>query len=424
MTLSRHLCWPSMIALVVLAIGCTDDGLLHGDTLSSPVDASASKEIVEAVDALDLAIEDAQASDGPAEADSNVSDVSRASDDASQDSVADVAAPNAEWGEPIETKPDSWQWVAFPGTACADGSQTGLGVNLSPGAKRAFIYFEGGGACWDYGTCTGLVETSFHLNGFDEGDFNSLLIDVYKNMLFFDRNEPKNPFADAHFVFIPYCTGDVFAGDNVIELKGLLPWNKETIHFRGAHNVKLYLKRLAPTFFDVEEVYLAGSSAGGFGAGFSWHRAREAFWPIPVHVIDDSAPPIQPKGGLWETWKSAWNMQFPDSCPKCESGLDEVIKFFQETMLGDAKLAVISYANDPIISTFLNLAPWDFKDGLEELYEALDTSDNAHYFIVPGILHTMLIGQHELVEAPDGTPLWYWLSNMVSDDEQWTSIKP
>ena len=89
-------------------------------------------------------------SDVPVMEDGNISDVSLAPDDASQDVAAD-AETNAEWGEPIQAKPNSWQWVPFPGTACADGSPTGLGVNLSPGATRAFIYFEGGGACWDYG---------------------------------------------------------------------------------------------------------------------------------------------------------------------------------------------------------------------------------------------------------------------------------
>jgi hypothetical protein len=397
--------------------GCSDDGLTGlTDSLHTPVDALTSGLDAAIETSTPEVLEDTSIADGTIEDTLEPSDVS-----------VTETAPEPEpkdWGDPIQAKPNQWQWIDFPNTFCADGSPTGLGVNLSPNATRALIYFEGGGACWDYASCTGLIETSFHLNGFDEGDFNSLLIDVYKNMLLYDRNEPKNPFSDAHYVFVPYCTGDVFSGDNVTEVKGLLPWNKETMHFKGAHNVAEYLKRLAPTFAELDEVYLAGSSAGGFGAGFSWHSAREAFSPIPVHVIDDSGPPIQPKGGLWESWKEAWNMQFPEQCPQCSKGLDEVVKFFQETMLKDAKLAVITYSNDPIIATFLKLAPWDFTAGLKEIYAALDTSNNAHYFVVPGLLHTMLIGQNELVEGPDGTPLWFWISNMVQDDANWKSIKP
>jgi hypothetical protein len=243
-------------------------------------------------------------------------------------------------------------------------------------------------------------------------------------MLLFDRGEPKNPFADAHFVFLPYCTGDVFSGDKVTELQGLLPFNKATLHFKGAHNITEYLKRLAPTFKDVDEVVLAGSSAGGFGAGLSWHKAREAFSPIPVHVIDDSGPPIQPGGNRWEMWKEAWNMQFPAECPKCSDSLGEVVKFFQETMLKDAKLGLITYANDAIISTFLGLAPWDFQAGLDEIYGIFDTAPNAQYFVVPGILHTMLIGQNESIEGPGGTPLWWWISNMLDNEPAWKSVKP
>ena len=67
----------------------------------------------------------------------------------------------------------------------------------------------------------GLVETSFHLNGFDEGDFNSLhrrlrtcssLIATSPKIRLMTRISCSFPTAQRRF-----------AGDNVIELKGLLP---------------------------------------------------------------------------------------------------------------------------------------------------------------------------------------------------------
>lgn len=344
-------------------------------------------------------------------------------DIAPSDTFVDVAPPDW-WGEVVTAKANEWQWVDFPGTFCGDGTATGLGINLSPGATRVVIVFEGGGACWDYATCKGIIETSFHLEGFGASDFNSLIISVYKNMLLLDRDEPKNPFADAHYVFLPYCTGDVFSGDRVVELKGLLPFNKATLHFKGAHNVGEYLKRLVPTFQDVTEVYLVGSSAGGFGAGLNWFKTREAFAPIPVHVIDDSAPPISPAGGRWEQWKEAWNMQFPAECPNCGEGMDAVMDFFKSEMLTTGKLALITYANDSIISTFLGLPFWDFTKGVEHLVETFDESANANYFILPGLLHTTLLAQDKFVEGPGGTPLWFWLTQMVHTEANWTSIQP
>jgi hypothetical protein len=57
-------------------------------------------------------------------------------------------------GTPLTAAPDTWTWVPFPDSQCANGTPTGLGVKLTgkPGA-RALIYLEGGGACWSDLTC-------------------------------------------------------------------------------------------------------------------------------------------------------------------------------------------------------------------------------------------------------------------------------
>jgi hypothetical protein len=41
-----------------------------------------------------------------------------------------------------------WVWYDIPGAICANGTQTGIGVNQGSGS-RVVIYMSGGGACLD-----------------------------------------------------------------------------------------------------------------------------------------------------------------------------------------------------------------------------------------------------------------------------------
>src|SRR5262245_50801393 len=48
----------------------------------------------------------------------------------------------------------TWEKVELPGTYCGDGSQYKLFVHRTASPNLVF-YLEGGGACWDYDTCSG-----------------------------------------------------------------------------------------------------------------------------------------------------------------------------------------------------------------------------------------------------------------------------
>src|SRR5690349_6763166 len=64
----------------------------------------------------------------------------------------DLSAPPPDLsppGTPITAPPGQWTWVDFPDAVCDDNSPTGIGVNLANN-KNLLVYFEGGGACWDY----------------------------------------------------------------------------------------------------------------------------------------------------------------------------------------------------------------------------------------------------------------------------------
>ena len=343
--------------------------------------------------------------------------------DVTPDAVSVYEPPPEWWGDPIATKPNEWAWVDFPESKCADGSPTGLGINQSPGATRALIYFEGGGACWNYATCFGVVQTSFHLSGYDEASFKGLIAEFYKNSLLLNRDKKNNPLADAHLIFLPYCTGDAFLGTQTTMLDGPLFFEGE-IHFWGRNNVKAYLERLAPTLKDVDHIVISGGSAGGFGAGFSWGLFQEAFPGIRVDVLDDSGPPLNPADGQWEAWKEAWAPEFPDDCPECEDGVDALLNYFRTRLLDSGKFGLMSYKKDGIISTFFGLLPFQFEERLMELCALLDEEPDAQYFVVPGLLHTLTIVGSDNIDAADGTPLWWWISQMVNDDPEWTSHKP
>ena len=49
----------------------------------------------------------------------------------------------------------NWQRVALPGSVCGNGSQYKFWYYDSPTSNNMVVLFEGGGACWDYDTCSG-----------------------------------------------------------------------------------------------------------------------------------------------------------------------------------------------------------------------------------------------------------------------------
>jgi hypothetical protein len=55
-------------------------------------------------------------------------------------------------GGGIVTPAGQWTWVPVEGSQCASGSTAGFAIN--PGTSTdLFLFLQGGGACWNTGTC-------------------------------------------------------------------------------------------------------------------------------------------------------------------------------------------------------------------------------------------------------------------------------
>ena len=201
-----------------------------------------------------------------------------------KDSGTDAPAPDK---TPITgLTASTWTWVPFPDALCRDGSSTGIGVNLGT-SNNLMIFLEGGGACFNFESCLGGNPSSFN-----ESDFNSLTTSTWEpegysaNVGIFDRTNAANPVQDWSFVYVPYCTGDLHAGNAVGTVSGVTGEQK----FMGYENIGLYLDRVIPTFPKVSQVLLAGMSAGGLGAALNYVRVAKAFGSTPVTMLDDSGP--------------------------------------------------------------------------------------------------------------------------------------
>ena len=327
-------------------------------------------------------------------------------------------------GEKIEAPAEQWTWVDFPDTKCGYGSPTGLGVNIKPGATRLLIYLQGGGACWMnenplLGGCFGRQVSASNLGGFGKSNFDTL----NKNAsIFFRRDAPTNVFADAHMVFIPYCTGDVYAGDREVDFGG-----GRVMHFHGHRNMVAYLKRLVPTFGDVQHVVFSGSSAGGFGAAINWELVQNAFGAIPVDVLDDAGHPMDPAPGRWEEWRDMWMPKLPPSCADCTDGVSKILDHYDKTILAKGrKMGLLTNERDAVIRAFFNYLDLTgdlFKAKHDVMLDRFDQIPNAQFFALTGDNHTMF-GSADRRTSKDGVALVDWVRWMVEGDARWVSQRP
>jgi hypothetical protein len=182
--------------------------------------------------------------------------------------------------------------------------------------NKVVIFFNGGGACWDSVNC--LQYLTYNPMVFEFVSSGQLY--VYKqadptsptpliNHGIFDFTQNDNPFKDWYVVYLPYCTGDLFwgAADHQYPTSPSTTW---TIKHRGFVNFQAVLKWVKNNFRLPEEIFVAGSSAGGYGAIMDYPYIREAFPLTRVYVLGDAANGIM--GDDFSNKADAvWNIQLP-----------------------------------------------------------------------------------------------------------------
>jgi hypothetical protein len=227
-------------------------------------------------------------------------------------------------------------------------------------------------------------------------------------------------------VFVPYCTGDLHAGDNV----AMYTANGMTVAFHhvGHANVLAYLKRLGATFTSVDQMVVSGSSAGGFGALFDYADFRR-YWPTQnLSMLDDSGPPLE-AGSFPDSFVMSWFQNWrldkltdPLCGQPCRDDLSKAVPLLIATFPND-RMALLSSLQDKTIRGFALLSATGFQTVLLQMaMDLLDPAPRFHYFFVPGETHTMLGNPNNFTQ--NGVPLLSWITQFATGDPAWASQKP
>ncbi len=316
-----------------------------------------------------------------------------------------------------------WTFVPFSDARCADGTTTGIGVNLNNQSTRVLIYFEGGGACWNDLTCYTLQTAAHFTTGYNAATFATVSADTTSLAEpggFFDRTDASNPYRNDNYIYIPYCTGDIHAGNNAVAYDAM-----HTALHVGYANVTAYLKRIVPTFSSATRVTLAGSSAGGFGALINWDQTQRAFGATPVDMVDDSGTPMPPdifphSNPTFLAWAMNWRLAaaLPAGCTNCVNRLDALWGYYAAAYPAD-RAALASYQQDSTLPNFYGIDTEQFEAGLATEEALIAVNGNQRYFQVDAQGHVMFFTPQV---AAGGTTLQTWLTEMTTNEGSWVSL--
>ncbi len=353
----------------------------------------------------------------------------------------------------------AWQWVDLPGTRCMNGgTQTGIAVRRSAGAQRTLVYFQQGGACFAP-TC--LVSSTVLHDRFGTSEFNKWKADEGTSGIF-NLSNVNNPFSTYNQVFVPYCSGDVFSGDNRLSAGR---------QHHGYINVGIALEWISARFKQPEQLALVGSSAGGYGASYNADRFYQAFPESDIVVISDSAPVFDGReeveqvqyptneadtstalgealpsslicNDLLVHWSEIWNhsMTVPERCSRCAPDFVNIYGFLAREHR--ARYGLISSDNDWVISLMFSAgynalrrqshtcgtlglwvnATWsmprsDFRRGLRELrehFKALNETYGSRFYTyyIPNTDRHVWLVKDTLIDPAVSR----WLGNLLENN--------
>lgn len=326
--------------------------------------------------------------------------------------------------EPSNTKayrevdwPQGWKQV-FPGgdTICARGNE--FSFFYHPGNDdNIVIDFVGGGACWSAQTCDERMPT------FTDSveSLISRLLDGVSGI--YDHENVLNPVNDWSHVVIPYCTGDIHWGDNVMTYGE--PGKEFTVFHKGAVNAKAVLEWTMEKYTP-SKIFLTGTSAGGYASIYWLPYIREHAPQANIIQFSDSAVGVatddffQQCSPIWNPMKHApaW---IPSLDPdKTDWSKLSVTALYQEVgrFYPDVTLSQFNTNFDEVQSFFYQLMGGkDTDEWAEKAVASLaaisEAIPNFSYFHSGGDLHT-IIPEHDFYAlSTNDIKLVDWLDQLI-----------
>ena len=360
----------------------------------------------------------------------------------------EAAGVNKYLGEytPVSSEDIGDGWVqhrfdaaAGHGPTCITGGNYSVYTRKGREPRKLLIMLQGGGACW---------QDAYACNLFAEEQ-----APPFPREGIWDFTDKANPFRKYSIVYMPYCDGSAFNGDNEV-LDGNFPDGPIRYH-RGLRNLSAGMDVARAVFPKPKKITVAGTSAGGIGAATLAPflvRFQYGNTVKKLTVLNDAGPlvtnPLAAGAAAARAADWAFDQFFPASCTDCDALGQPAISFIRWRLANDSTVRDAFYSTDGdetgITFSSVNLpgspplAPFDPANGVVGLdqvsYRALllqqhgelnaQFPDRYRRFIVSGAAtHTAIQFPLFYEENGNGLPLNDWVSYFVNGkNKKWSDI--
>ena len=290
--------------------------------------------------------------------------------------------------------------------------------------SRLLIFEQGGGACWqDFYNCNVLSEAQ---------EPPAPPVGIW------DFASKDNPFADYSIVYMPYCDGSVFTGDNDVfdpAFGAAIGVPAAVVRFhRGMRNQTAGMDLAKQMFPHASRITVAGSSAGGVGAaGFAPFLVRLLYGnQVKLTVFNDAGPittnlaatgDIATRAADWDFGKF-----YPASCTDCDD-MGQSAEIVKWRLANDSTIREAFYETDADLTNrfFLGLLgdPAGFRNLVVTEHELINTLYPTRYkrFIVAGdTSHTALQTPLFYSQDANGVLLNEWTDDFLVPRPFWVDI--
>ena len=294
---------------------------------------------------------------------------------------------------------------------------------------KLLIFEQGGGACWqDFYNCNVLSE---------DQEPPSPRVGIW------DFDSKDNPFRDYSIVYMPYCDGSVFSGDNDVfdpAFGAAIGVPQAVVRFhRGFRNQSAGMDLAAATFPDAQKIAVAGSSAGGVGiAGFAPFLVRFLYGNnVKISVFNDAGPvavnldPNNPFAQADIAARAAdWQFDqfYPASCTDC-SATGQATAVIEWRLDNDTEIREAFYETDADATnrffTRLLFDPAGYRELVVTEHGLLNAAHPDRYkrFIVADdTTHTALQSSLFYSQDADGVLLSDWTNSFIQKSHDWIDI--